>query len=171
MKSTDQTFTDRIKAASDLFASTVVAVVEEAIRSRVAASLDAQRIALGGPLAQRLLGGRMVSPAHAAKPTGGAAMASGEPTMRPVRGGENGAKTQYGKKPTTPSGGSTLTTLLATIKKTPGLRSEELPGIVSNGKDIKGTTLKALVASGHLRCTGRARGTKYYVTKKQYKAA
>ena len=162
MKSTDQTFKDRIKAASDLFASTIVTVVEEAIRSRVAASLDAQRIALGGPLAQRLLGGRL--------PTGGAAMASGEPTMRPVRGGENGAKTQYGKKPATPSGGSTLTTLLATIKKTPGLRSEELPGIVSNGKDIKGTTLKALVASGHLRCTGRARGTKYFVTKKPYKA-
>jgi len=36
--------------------------------------------------------------------------------------------------------------------------------------DTKTALLKALLASGHLRTTGRARGTSYFVTKKKLKA-
>ena len=55
--------------------------------------------------------------------------------------------------------------LHAWISVNPGARSETMPK-----SDTKTALLKALLASGHLRTTGRARGTSYFVTKKKLKA-
>lgn len=149
MKTNEQGFRESIKALTDAFADSIVDQLKAALRDYVATS----GIALS--TVSRATNGFRTGP------SGGAPMAHGKPEA-------NGKAPKVTAKASKTD--STRATLVACVKKTPGMRSEEMPGVVANGKDVKGAVLKALVGEGYLRCTGRARGTRYFVTKKQFKA-
>lgn len=91
--------------------------------------------------------------------TGGGPMAHGKPERMKDTRLVKGRKTA---KPVSKAGGQTA--LYEFIKANPGVRSEQMPPF-----DGKAITLKVLLASGHLRSMGRARGTSYTATKKAYK--
>lgn len=88
-----------------------------------------------------------------AKPTGGAAMASGKLPARDSERLINSARVQ----------------MLSYIKLHPGMRAQELPPLFDKETKSRSGTLKSLRVSGHVRSTGRARGTKYFPTRKQLK--
>lgn len=88
------------------------------------------------------------------------------------------------KKPTKPTGGAAMASakpekyidspraqMLNYIKAKPGSRAEELPPLFDKETKSRSGTLRSLRATGHVRSTGRARGTKYFTTKKQLKTA
>lgn len=95
--------------------------------------------------------------------TGGGPLASAKPSKaKPAKPAKVAPAPAKPAKVVSKAGGQSE--LYKFIKANPGTRSERMPNL-----DGKAATLKALLASGHLRCTGRARGTSYYVTKKQLK--
>lgn len=98
---------------------------------------------------------------YAPRATGGAPMASSRSAKVKVAKAVKVAKGKKAAKIISKAGGQT--TLYEFIKANPGARSEQMPYF--GGKAV---ALKALLASGYLRCTGRARGTSYTVTKKTF---